>query len=409
VVLPGRSSLLFTLPSRVELQRYTLLTMAIYSETLRDDLQLTLMSQTGNWTSPRTLIRPGWNHVRFDIQRLGDVDDFDMTRVSSFRLRFADSASPVSFWLDDLLLVDNRETLTPSPPGIELERVGLDYHVRLPGRDGILKLVQGDDGLWRLGVHQATVKLAEPGEALPIGGEDLSLMGEHRVGDVELLEHNTTRIRFGATWYFPARAGEWVGRGVRQIRWEYTIQRDGRWVTFMRLNNAGGRPLGTISISLLGRKTAWSNGERARRRVVEDFVGPVGHWSWQQAPTGSEEAILQQNYIAPARIEPILARSDYRAAGDVDGDHFDESQGCYTLAGERGHCRFRVVPAPAGLLRGVFRIEGTWGESVSINVDGQAIRTFDRGEDDTLLFVLPGRLNRPAYVEIRGEAAAAGP
>lgn len=405
VDLPAKSSLVFAMPRQANLRNYTLLTMAIYSETLRDDLRLTLMSEAGNWTSARTLIRPGWNHVRFDIQRLVRQDDFDIDTVHTCRLQFVDSASPVRFWLDDVLLVDNRETLTPAPPGLVLQRVGLDYHIRLPGRDGIVKLVQGDDGLWRLGVHQATVKLAGPDEPLPFGGEALGMLGEHRVGDVELLEHNATRIRLAATWYFPARAGEWVSQGVRNIRWEYTILPDGRCVTFMRLNNAGGQPIGTVSVSLLGRKAAWSTGVVARYLLIEDFVGPIGDWSWQVAPTGDEAETLQQNFLQPAGLKPILARAGYRVRGDVDGDGFDESQGCYVLAGEKGHCRFRVLPGEAGLLRGVFRIEGDWGASVSINVDGQAIREFSRVGEDVVLFILPGRLDREAYVEVRGEAA----
>ncbi|MBS3820285.1 MAG: hypothetical protein KGY81_00810, partial [Phycisphaerae bacterium] len=44
VTVPARRSLVFAMPASIDLGRYTLLTMALYSEAVRDDLRVTLMS-----------------------------------------------------------------------------------------------------------------------------------------------------------------------------------------------------------------------------------------------------------------------------------------------------------------------------------------------------------------------------
>ena len=67
VTLGPGASLAFASPDIHDFTGYTLLTMALYSEALRDDLQVTLVSESGNWTSHRTLLTPGWNNVLVDI------------------------------------------------------------------------------------------------------------------------------------------------------------------------------------------------------------------------------------------------------------------------------------------------------------------------------------------------------
>jgi len=237
VDLPAGSELVFAAPHMHDFTGYRLLSMALYSRSLRDDLQVRLLADGGSWLSHRTLVLPGWSNVLIDIQRLGEAKGFDVTAVESIRLGFADAAGPVRFNLDDIMLIDNARTIRPTPPGVVLRKSGLDYSLTLPGRAGKIDLAQGADGLWRLGGLQAEVRLGGPGEKAAGGGEHLELMGERRVGQVELLEHNRIRLRIANTWYFPTRAGEWASLAVRRIRWEHTFYADGRWVTEGMLNN----------------------------------------------------------------------------------------------------------------------------------------------------------------------------
>lgn len=90
------------------------------------------------------------------------------------------------------------------------------------------------------------------------------------------------------------------------------------------------------------------------------------------------------------------------ADGDVGGDGFDESQGCYHLRAKAGHCRFALSPAGEALADVVIRVVGGWKASVTVNSEGLAVRDLVRLPDGSALFVLPGAWNRPRWVEVSG-------
>ncbi len=401
----GGAQLVLDIPAGQDFRPYKLLSMALFIRTLRDDLQVTIDSDGGSLKSLRMLVQPGWNNVLLDIRQLGLAGPFDASTVRRLRLSFADAAGAVWFNLDDVMLIDNARRIEPVPPGAELSKSGLDYVLKLPGRDEPVRIEQGPDGLWRMGVLGAEVRLAGLGEKLPTSGERLDALGSRRVGQIELLEHNEIRIRLASTWYFPSRAGQWVSMAVRQIRWEYTIYGDGRCVVQGVLNNAGGREIATVGV-FTATDSAFYGGTTGRQMVVNDFAGEVGRWRYMVLPQGQSASVLAGNYLHPVAIRPSVGEPDVRVAGDGDRDGFDESQGCYFLAARGGQCRFTLDPAPEGLLDPVLLLAGPWRGEVHVSSEGLAIRSVVRRPDGSALVRLGGLHRRAIVVEVSGSAGA---
>ena len=402
VTLPVAAELVFAIPHVHDFTGYRLLSMALYSRSLRDDLQVTLVTAGASWRSHRTLIRPGWNNVLFGIRRLADVPGFDISSVREVRIAFVDAAGPVWFVLDDVMVIDNARAIEPTPPGMVLRKVGLDYELTVPSGAGRLDLRQDADGLWRLGSAQAQLRLAGPGEKLAASGEQLALMGPRRVGQVELLEHNAVRLRLANTWYFPKRAGEWASLAVRQVRWEHTFHADGRHVTQGTLNNAGGREIASAGVYLPA-PAAWAGRTVADHLVLNDLAGELARWRYLVAPAGPAGQTALANYLRPGRLTASICDKGVFASGDDDRDGFDESQGCYFLAARAGQCRFSIVPPEGGLWSPSFVVAGPWRGRVHVNSEGRAIRPVVRRLDGSALFALPGRSQAPTFVEVAGE------
>lgn len=402
VRLAPRARLVFSLAGVHDFSTYSLLSLAVHSRRLRDDFRVTLKTDGALWSSHRTLLKPGWNNVLIDIQRLKHVRGFDLTGVQTLTIDFPDARGQVWFHVDDILLINNQRLITPSFSSLGFRKTGLDYVLRPEDWLEPVRLAQEADGLWRLGVHQPVVQLAGPGNRPPHGGEDLALMGSRKVGRAEVLEHNAIRVRIANVWYFPTRAGEWASLdGVRRLRWEYTFYRLGRWVTHIELNNAGGREIRSVRIQW--RQPVRPAGAAVDKSVLEKkFEGIVERWSCLQAPATPAGAAAREAYGRPGRLRLSLAATDAFARGDADRDRFDESQGCYFLRAVKGQCRFTIVPPPGGLPGGVFRIAGRWAGAVHVNSEGFTIRDTVRLADGGVLFALPGPIRRPTRVEVRG-------
>ena len=399
---PG-DQLVFDLPYACDMSAYTLLLMALHSETLRDDLRVTLAGDKGTWTSPGALVRQGWNTVLIDIQRLGQAAGFDTRRVRRIVLRFANAAGEVGLALDDVMLIDNRRAIEPVPPGCELAKNGLDYVLRPAGRNERVRITQSADGLWRLGDGQGAIRLARRDGKLPVFADALEVMGDRRVGRVELLEHNPIRLRLANTWYFPSRGGEWASLAVRRIAWEHTLYADGRWVTHLTLNNAGGPDIAAVRIRTPA-TAAWHGGTVADTFEQRDFAGTAGRWSYLLAPPGDDQRLHEHGFQHPARLDVTLGGL-IDQAGHPARDGFDERQGCYVLVARRGNCRFTVVPGAAACVDPVFRVVGPWNGAARVSSEGLAIREVVKLPDGSALFCLPGRIDRPTAVEVVGEPA----
>ncbi|MHC4715741.1 MAG: hypothetical protein ACYS5V_02120 [Planctomycetota bacterium] len=408
--LPGGSALVWALPELHDFSPYTLLMLAIYSREIRDDLKIVLQTDRAGWQSPPVLLKPGWNDICVDIQRLMRFGDFRGKGVRLVRFEFTassagPSARPVRINLDDVMLIDNRRRITPAPPGVEIRKSGLDYELRLQHRSEPIRLAQGPDGLWRLGADQALVELIATEGVRRAGSEvkeDLAAFGRRRVGQVRVLECNPVRLRLGNTWYFPTSAGQWESLAIRRIDWEYTFYGDGRWVTDLVINNAGGKGIEAVRIRAPHEAT-WSDGTVARTVDVRTFAGSVGRWSYLTATDLRGKALHEANFAKPGAIDVRIGMQD-ASDGDVAGDGFDESQGCYHLSGKEGHCRFLFRPPAEGLSDAVVRVGGPWRGRVSASSEGLPLRPLAMTPDGSAVFVVPGRVSRPVWVEVTADA-----
>jgi len=399
---PG-AGLTFSSPDIHDFTGYALLTMALYSEALRDDLRVTLVSQRGSWTSGRTLVTPGWNNVMIDIRRLSDLKHFSTESVRQVNIAFADAIGDVTFNIDDIMLIDNRRRIQPTPPGVKLLKNGLNYELTLPGGKKPIALSQSPDGLWRMPGRRCMVQISAKQDPLVPGKEDLSLMGRRRVGRVEIPEHNELRIRLVNTWYFPTRAGEWASLAIRRIRWSHTIYADGTWITNAELNNAGGKAIRQVGL-FLDRKAAWRDAVMSSERIESNFAGPVARWTYMTPGPDADGKAAMEQYVNPGRIEIHMGRRDINPPGDANKDRFDESRGCYSLwANQAGHCRFTFRPPDRGRENAVFHVTGPWDKAVSVNAAGAAIRNVIRLDDGSVLFVLPGKTASPRRIEVVGK------
>ncbi|MCY2923830.1 MAG: hypothetical protein NT031_00040 [Planctomycetota bacterium] len=406
VLLPPDTNLVMNVPHIHDFTGYCLLALAMHVEAARDDLRVELTSDKASWKSHRVLLQPGWNNVLIDIRRLASEPGFDIHGVRQMKLSFEEAPEPVGFALDDVILIDNARFLAPVPPGFRLRKDGLDYQLTLPNPTHRADIRQGDDALWREGSLRPGLAVSAPGREPAVIGESLERLGARRVGEFVVLEHNLARLRLRNTWFFPTRGGEWLSMSVRRLAFEYTLWSDGRCVTSIELNNAGGLELGSLRLRSPA-PGAWAElGERPEV-LASPFRGPVGLWQYLLPPAVPRGAVIAANYLRPPPVEIALGLKDAFAPGDANRDRFDESQGCYVLAAAPGgHCRFSVTPGPEGLLNPAFRVLGPWRGSVSVQTAGRVIRHVGLTDDGSAVFVLEGLFSDPFPVEVAGDLAS---
>lgn len=403
VELPARRELVYTSRWR-DFDGYTLLSLAVFSHSLRDDLTVTLVSDGASWTSHRTLVTPGWNNVLIDIQRLAQVPGFNIRSVRSIRIAFADSVGPVGFNLDDIMLIDNRREIAPTPTGVKLTKVGLNYELRLPGIEGPVWLSQHADGLWRLADLGPVLQLHAPSETAgpEQAAEHLGVLGDRKVGQVTVLESNRLRLRIENIWYFPTRPGEWASLSVRKVRWEHTFYADGRCVTHFELNNSGGQEIASGKIIPPRQASVPGTNGLVSKVDLKEFIEVVRR-SYMVDFSGGAQSPSHDGYAFPSTIEPVLCDEAVYAPADADRDRFDESQGCYVMAASGGNCRFRIKPGVVPPHNPVFRVLGQWDGPVNVNVEGLLVRDVARLADGSLLFMIPGFVKGPTFVEVSGK------
>ena len=408
VSLPVGASLVHRLPKVYSFTGYSLLSVAVYSRSVRDDFKLLLVTDRSGWESYPVLLREGWNTVMMDIRPSQAPHDFDLDRVREIRLRFNAppgklvAEEPVVINIDDILLVDNRRDIRPVPEGMRLARAGLDYDLYLPNVPEPIKFRQGLDGLWRPSAHHAAVAIAAAGADAPPAGmaEDLKAMGWHRTGEVSVLEHNPVRVQIANTWYLPAEGGHWKDMDVRRIHWVHTFYPDGRSIT-----NVTARRMGEATVTVTPPPGGiWWDGLRGGRKLLPKAHGPERPWCFLTPSAGANREVHQRNYAAPVTPE-IKMGEPATAYGDVGGDGFDESEGCYLLKAVSGHCRFFLPPPHGGLADPVIRVTGPWVSDVTASSEGRALRQIAQLADGSVIFRLPGLLKRRTWVEVTGRAA----
>ena len=197
---------------------------------------------------------------------------------------------------------------------------------------------------------------------------------------------------------------------VRQVRWEYTFYADGRWLTHVSINNAGGDELSQVRLLMPAavKSAIWGQGLStgiASGQMAQDVIA---RWSYLTTwPINADADQALASYLSPGRLQMRLAGkiSDDRQEGAaIEESGFDPSQGCYLAASRFGQCRFTLVPPPAGpaICNATFRILGRWAGAVSVNVDGLPVRDVAILQDGSALFVVPGLIQRPSEIEVFG-------
>ncbi len=400
---PG-SVLQFDVPSRANFPLYTLLSVAIHSSQLRDDLRISFVTDAGTYAAPGQLVEPGWNVAEVDLRQLAERTGVDLSEVRQVEIDFPHAAGLIPVYVDDMLLIDNSRQIAGTPRGLTVRKVGLWHRVYLPGWKEPVEFVRSPDGLWRGGENQPRLTLTGSDANSP---DPLAPMGPHRVGDLEVVEINAQRVQLRSTWYFPPRSGEWASKNVARVRWLHTFYADGRWVIHTSLSAGRWAPLSGARIEL-PRRAAWTDGVRSRRRTWEGFGGIVGRWSCLIPPRRTDANAMEQNFSSPGGVKLDVGQADAYAPGDVDRDRFDETQGCYFLRARDGQCRFTLVPFGKGLVNPAVVVSGGWTGEVSVSSEGLAIRDHVRLADGSVLLRVPGTLEKPTSVEVTGPVPLVG-
>ncbi len=399
VELPPGARLVFKTSSQRNFSLYTLLSAAVYVSAPRDDMVVTLVGAKGRWQWHDTLLRAGWNTVMVDLAHLQATGGLDPSDIREISFSFSEQHRPVSFNLDDLLLIDNTRVIPNTPAGTTLRRVGLDYELTCANQLRPIRLAQGKDGLWRLGDSPAILQLGTPSDSLDGQKENIGILGDRHAGDAQLLEANPVRIRLASTWYFPPELGLWRHMDVRQLRWEYTFYGDGRCVTCLRLVNAGGVDVYQVRL-VEPQMAAWSDGTIGKTLHITNLNGQGGQWCWLTCANGDSAQDILEAYAHPPRATVLSGTTNIVSAGDAD--IFDRSQGCYVAQAVGGHCRLSLAISARPLAHPAFRIIAPWEGSIIGSRAGMPIRPIV-ATDQGALAVLDEVLKNPAVVEFSGK------
>ncbi len=121
-----------------------------------------------------------------------------------------------------------------------------------------------------------------------------------------------------------------------------------------------------------------------------------------------EAASLADDYRHPVELAVAAGRLITGAAGDLDQDGYNESEGCYELALARGVARFEFRPGSLLRFDPVFRVRGTAGRRCWVYARGRVVTSVGRDAGGELLFRLPGVISRPVALEVHTIAEEAG-
>lgn len=122
---------------------------------------------------------------------------------------------------------------------------------------------------------------------------------------------------------------------------------------------------------------------------------------WPTDLNGAPEAhSLAADYRRPAIVVASTGRPRTDAAGDLDGNGYNESAGCYELETEDDVLRFTLAPGRLPRFDTVFRVCGTAGKDAWVYARGRLIQTVGRDADDNLLFRTDHAITTPLAVEV---------
>ena len=122
---------------------------------------------------------------------------------------------------------------------------------------------------------------------------------------------------------------------------------------------------------------------------------------WPRNMDGDDQAgAAAADYQNPARLSVTAGRLVTDAAGDLNGDGFNESEGCYELEPQHGVLRFEFDPGVIVRERPLFRVRDTAGRQCWIYVDGKALLIEHHDADGNVVFALDGNVRMPRAIEV---------
>jgi len=131
---------------------------------------------------------------------------------------------------------------------------------------------------------------------------------------------------------------------------------------------------------------------------------------WPTDIDGAPEALsLVADYRHPAQLHVSAGRVVADVPGDLDGDGYNEAEGCYELAPAGGALRFEFAPGALVRFDPVFRVHETAGRRCWVYARGRPVESIGRDRVGNLLFYISHALATPLAIEVHvaAEAAAA--
>lgn len=160
--------------------------------------------------------------------------------------------------------------------------------------------------------------------------------------------------------------------------------------------------------ALAATRRVLESGDGRRLAVVAGAVSPKGKvesahlirvWPTDMNGTAKGNSIVW-DYRHPAAIAATVGRLVTDSAGDLDGDGYNESEGCYELSPEAGVLRFRFDPGRRLRYEPIFRIHDTQSQRCWVYVDGRIIKNLQADGHGRMMFKIDDVVQHPLAFEI---------
>lgn len=444
---------------------YTLLLLSVFNPADAIDVRTTLTSgqeRPLSWDLVAR-IQPGWNVVRIDLADAGDRIELDDVRRIEWSL--AGGASEAELFFDDILLTNNRQNIAGSGAAegeLFVYRRGDALHIAslnrfdVAIRNGVIvrcgaaegvNLAAGDGlGPWPV-VRAFDADAGDPVKVIPAENTPFS---RDSTATEQILESAPARVV--VEYQRPLVGGDGAvrtryvfypnGRVYFRIHWPGDAAGAARGLALEAADAAGlGAVRGDSSAGgrgtfvLFTRRAAqqhdvlWAPSDPAlaasaatQRRGEAGVIGVVAPWPesadevagllvvWPTDLNGVPEAeSLAGDYQLPARVTVRTGQLRTDVDGDLDGDGFNESEGCYEIQPSGGVARFSFDSQKRLRHNPLIRVHDVRGLRCWVYADGRVVEPLRRDGQDNLLVQLPRVSGGPLNVEVHAAAARPAP
>lgn len=346
----------------------------------------------------------------------------------------------------------------PGEPGSPPPRLDPRRRFELTFADGVIVAAGGESelslcpptglGPWPLALPEAWWE-AEPPPAYD-SAHMFEAWGGSASASQALIEATPFRAVVRGRWRFHDQPGIAPGDERPGHAWQYTVYPDGR-VYLSVTSNAGDRgwpaPLAAYAIALAGGrgfKTAagpddapfilfsragpaetdvlwapydarWMRPQRVlasaddSRLAVIAGAGPAAPvlasahmlrvWPRDLDDAGQAERLVR-DYREPAAVSVSPGEVVCDAAGDLDRDGFNESEGCYEVRPARGMVRCTLRHGARLRYRPLFRVHESSGKRAAAYLNGRVLRSIGRDAEGNALVLAPVVTDRPFALEV---------